>query len=168
MPNYRRHYLAYKWFFTVVTADRKRFLTGDISRMCLRAAIKDCQKGYPFEIDAWVLLPDHMHCIWNIPESDTDFSRRWSIIKRLFTKRFRNSVYVLEPYWQPRFWEHWIRDDRDFENHMNYIHYNPVKHGFVKAPREWQWSSFHRHVKAGVYLEDWGAGFRAPDDVGKE
>lgn len=151
-----------------MTAKRRRFLTAEVSRECLRWAIKECQKDNFFEIDAWVLLPDHMHCIWTMLESDTNFSKRWSIIKRFFTQRFRQAERIAEPYWQPRFWEHWIRDDRDYENHMNYIHYNPVKHGLVESPRDWEWSSFHRYLKVGVYMEDWGAGLRFPDDVGNE
>ena len=168
MPRYRRDYQGSKWFFTVVTASRKRFLTEEFSRQSLRLAVKECQEGSPFEIDAWVLLPDHMHCIWTMDEEDRDFSKRWSIIKRLYTVHFRKNGRVAEPYWQPRFWEHTIRDERDYENHMNYLHYNPVKHGLVKTPLDWPWSSFHRLVKAGIYSPDWGAGLIMPEEVGRE
>ena len=168
MPNYRRHYVAHKWFFTVVTAERRPLLTKEPARQCLRSAIEECQAAYPFEIDGFVLLPDHMHCIWSMYETDTNFSNRWSMIKRLFTKCLRDHKGFRAPFWQARFWEHWIRNDVDYENHMNYIHYNPVKHRLVDAPCDWPWSSFHRYVKLGVYLSDWGSGTRIPEDVGNE
>ena len=120
-----------------------------------------CQKiktEKPFKIESIVILPDHLHCIWNMPESDCDFSSRWREIKKYVTKRIsserndRNEGNV----WQRRFWEHQIRDDKDWRNHMDYIHFNPVKHGLVKAPAQWQWSSFQKWAHKGVYDQSWG------------
>ena len=121
----------------------------------------------PFRIDGWVLLPDHLHAIWTLPDGDADFSNRWRLIKRhvthvcspdyrrpeLLTQRRCAKQYGT--LWQHRFWEHLIRDERDFRQHMDYLHANPVKHGLVNAAIDWQWSSFHRWVRHGVYLPDW-------------
>ena len=132
-------------------------------------------------IDAIVLLPDHLHCLWTLPDGDTNYSMRWGLIKKEFTKQARNMVGAAHPtesrqrhreamVWQRRFWEHQIRDDEDWRRHMDYIHYNPVKHGYVNAPKDWKLSSFHRHVKSGLYDENWGGGITLEfnDDVGRE
>jgi putative transposase len=120
-----------------------------------------------------VLLPDHLHCIWRLPENDTDYSMRCGLIKREFTKRARDVVEKMVgkahrtpsrikhgegTMWQRRFWEHQIRDQEDFNAHVEYIHYNPVKHGLVKAPKDWEYSSFSRYVKEGIYDREWGVG----------
>ena len=113
----------------------------------------------PFVMDAVVVLHDHLHCIWRLPDGDEDFSTRWRLIRRHFslaidaplTKRGEKLV------WQRRFWEHLIRDEGDWRRHVDYIHYNPVKHGYVRSPRDWPSSSFHRAIKRGWYLEDWGS-----------
>ncbi len=99
--------------------------------MTLKKAIMEVQSTYPFNIDAWVLLPEHLHCIWTLPEGDTDFSKRWGLIKVKFSKELGHPA---TPVWQNRFWEHLIRDDRDLQTHLDYIHYNPVKHGLVPSP----------------------------------
>ena len=155
-------------FFTVVTYRRRRFLTDEEARRWLREAIEVTRRDWPFEIDAWVLLPDHLHCIWTLPEADADFATRWALIKGRFTKRvgalLNREDWITESkrkhregtLWQPRFWEHVIRDDRDYEAHMDYIHYNPVNHGLVSRVANWPFSSFHRYVKAEVYASDWG------------
>ena len=126
-----------------------------------------CQK-HPFTTDAICLLPDHIHCIWTLPEGDVDYSLRWKEIKRRFSHRFRNISEVLDmpnqsrqkklelTIWQRRFWEHTIRDETDLENHLHYIHYNPVKHGLVSKQGHWEWSSFRRYVRMGLYEPDWG------------
>ena len=121
---------------------------------------------YPFKIDAFVLLPEHLHCIWTLPEDDADFSNRWRLVKNYFSRRcqdkFHGNVSVSrqrkgeKAIWQRRFWQHQIRNDRDFAQHVDYIHYNPVRHGLVKAPKDWQFSSFHRYVRDSVYPIDWG------------
>ena len=125
----------------------------------LRAAFRKVKAARPFEIDAMVVLPDHLHCIWRLPEGDGDFSSRWREIKKAASReidpgadsRHERSV------WQRRFWEHAIRDDADWRHHVDYIHYNPVKHGLVKRPGEWPWNSFGRAVARGWYEPSWGA-----------
>ena len=150
MPDYRRYYQAGgTFFFTVVTEGRARWLCEDRARMILHAAIASCRDRWPFSMDAVVLLPDHLHAIWTLPREDADYSRRWAVIKRRFTDRWlaaggperavsrgrrnqrRRGVLL------PRFWEHLIRDENDYERHVEYIHYNPVKHGLVRCPHEW-------------------------------
>ena len=108
------------------------------------------KRAKPFLIDAWVILPEHMHCIWTLPENDTDYSGRWRDIKKTFTRGLGMSGI-----WQPRFWEHTIRDENDLRRHMDYIHINPLKHGYVRRVKDWPYSTFHRHVREGIYPEDW-------------
>jgi putative transposase len=122
--------------------------------------------AYPFEVDAMVILPDHLHCIWILPDDDSDFSVRWRLVKSAFTRnRPMSSAGVISDsrlkkkergIWQRRFWEHMIRDEADLNRHRDYVHYNPVKHGLAASPKEWPYSSFKRFVKEGLYLEDWG------------
>jgi putative transposase len=169
MSNYRRANIkGGTYFFTVVAFRRQRFLCDDNVRIALRNAVRDTQAAHPFTIDGWVLLPDHLHCIWTLPPDDADFGKRWAMIKRYVTKqcgpslhrgnlmtdskRRRNECTL----WQRRFWEHQIRDETDFQRHMDYIHYNPVKHGYVKRAVDWPHSTFHRYVASGVYHADWG------------
>ena len=116
-----------------------------------------------------MLLPDHIHCIWSLPRNDCDFSKRWGLIKAMLTKQAKVLLHREEwmddskrthresTIWQRRFWEHRIRDDVDFSRHMDYIHFNPVKHGYVGCVREWPYSTFHRFVRAGVYPMDWAS-----------
>ena len=170
MPNYTRIKNGGRtYFFTVVTYNRRPIFDSPIIARQLRSSIIKTRHSYPFVIDAWVLLPDHIHCIWTLPGNDRDYSRRWGIIKTGFTKNVRHLVPELEisesrkkkhegSVWQRRFWEHEIRDEADFVNHVEYIHYNPVKHGLVKYVKDWPYSTFHRYVKEGVYPEDWGGG----------
>jgi putative transposase len=122
---------------------------------------------HPFSIDAFVLLPEHMHCIWTLPHNDDDFSTRWRLIKSYFSRKCKDEFKGLQTanrankseqaVWQHRFWEHQIRDDMDFIKHVEYVHYNPVKHGLVKSPNAWPHSTFHRYIKSGIYHSDWGA-----------
>jgi putative transposase len=155
------------YFFTVVTHNRRKFLCYPANVSLLREAFRYVMAEHPFQIDAIVLLPDHLHCIWTLPNGDNDYSTRWRLIKSCFT-RHCDPVYRGAPsasrqkkqeqaVWQRRFWEHQIRDERDFTQHVEYIHYNPVKHGLAKAPRDWPYSSFHRDVRRGIYAEGWGA-----------
>ncbi len=171
MANYRRaSACGGKFFFTVVTYRRRPVLDRPESRQALREVIEDVRIRRPFSIDAWVLLPDHIHCIWTLPEGVSDFSLRWSLIKSGFSKKTKALFKVDEwmndsklkrresTVWQRRFWEHQVRDDEEYRVYTDYIHYNPVKHGYVKRVLDWPYSTFHRYVKAGVYPEHWGGG----------
>jgi putative transposase len=161
MPNYRRARNAgATYFFTVVTAGRRALLVGEPAIAALRQSVAEVQRQMPFSIDAWVVLPDHMHALWTLPENDADFSSRWGRIKAGFT-RLSGLAHTSAPrqdggVWQPRFWEHLIRDDADFDAHMDYLHYNPVKHGYVSRVIDWRHSSFHRCARQGFYPVDWG------------
>jgi putative transposase len=161
MPAYRRARVAgATWFFTVVTAQRRPLLAAEDAVAALRKNVVEVRRQLPFKIDAWVVLPDHMHAIWTLPADDFDFSTRWGMIKAGFT-RSCGHAHVSAPgrnagVWQPRFWEHVIRDEADFAAHMDYTHYNPVKHGYVKRVIDWPHSSFHRCVRQGRYPDDWG------------
>ena len=155
MPNYRRHQAPGGiYFFTVVAAGREPVFTQELTRKALRAAIQTVQKEHPFHIDAWVLLPDHLHCLWRLPEDDADYPLRWAKIKRL--TRYNLGMAPGTKLWQPRYWEHFIRNEDDFARHLDYIHWNPVKHGLARCAAEWPYSTFHRFVAAGVYPPDWG------------
>lgn len=168
MSEYRRAYLpGGTYFFTVNTFRRGKFLTREPFRRALRDGITKARETLPFIIVAWVLLPEHLHCIWRLPEGDADFSRRWAIIKREVSKQ---CGHLVEPYaalsdskiarkesvvWQRRFWEHQIRDELDFQRHVDYIHFNPVKHGHVAHAADWPYSTFSRYVRQGIYPPDW-------------
>ena len=168
MPRYRRaHSPGATYFFTVVTFRRRRFLCDEDVRTALRRATVKVRTTYPFTIDAWVLLPDHLHCIWTLPEGDADFSRRWNVIKRYVTRACRQRWHCQEwiteskqrhresTLWQRRFWEHRIRDENDFAAHLDYVHYNPVKHGLCRHPSQWPYSTLHRLTAKGVYPPGW-------------
>lgn len=114
-----------------------------------------------------VVLPDHLHCLWTLPPGDADFPTRWRLIKTWFTKH-HGVEGVTEAVWQPRYWEHQVRDEADFAHHADYIHYNPVKHGLVESPRDWPYSSFRRHVDAGVYPANWGKNAIEFNGIGHE
>ena len=163
MPDYRRNRVpGGTYFFTVNLRDRHSNLLV-IEIAALRHAVRAELARRPFHIDAWVVLPDHMHCQWTLPEGDTDFSGRMREIKAGFTHRIAHErerkIGTLRQresgIWQRRFWEHTIRDDRDYATHMDYIHFNPVKHGLVAEPHAWEYSSFHRCVAAGLYPAKW-------------
>ena len=154
------------FFFTLVTYQRNPLFADIRNIKLLREVIKKVQIAHPFKIDAFALLPDHLHCIWTLPTGDADFSMRWRLIKSYFTRNclseYKNISTLGRKYkkeqciWQRRFWEHQIRNEEDFKMHVEYIHYNPVKHGYAKAACDWNSSSFHRYVKAGIYNNDWG------------
>ncbi len=143
------------YFFTLVTYQRLPVFSHEPNISILRDAFQLEQQRRPFTIEAAVILPDHLHCIWQLPEHDVDYPGRWREIKKHVTKNVRS--YQDEKVWQRRYWEHAIRDERDWRNHMDYIHYNPVKHGYASSAAEWRWSSFSRWVEKGVYRGDWGA-----------
>lgn len=155
MPSYRRNNLSGgTYFFTVNLQDRTQTYLADYIDI-LRDAVRTVKNNRPFKIDAWVVLPDHMHAIWTLPKSDSDYSSRWREIKKKFTKELRR-LGINPPIWQNRFWEHTIRDQKDFNHHFDYVHINPLKHRHVLAVKEWPYSTFHRSVKEGVYPIDWG------------
>lgn len=152
MPNYRRNRVpGGTYFFTVTLADRSSdLLTRRID--ALRAVVQATRGILPFRTEAWVVLPDHMHWLWTLPEGDADFPVRWQRIKAGFSR----AVTEAGPVWQRGYWEHTIRDDDDFAAHMDYIHFNPVKHGLVSHPAEWPHSSFQVCVARGLYPQGWG------------
>ena len=175
MTDYRRSRITGgTYFFTVVTQDRRPILTTETVRAALRQAIQQARTTLPFQIDAWVLLPDHLHCIWTLPEGDANYSARWAIIKRRVSGRCAEIVDAPQSdsgrmrneraFWQRRFWEHQIRDDADMARHVDYIHWNPVKHGLAKVVKDWPYSSFHKYVSHGTYPSDWGGGEIAAAD----
>jgi putative transposase len=151
------------FFFTVVTARRRPVFSSEIAVALLRDAFRAVRQKRPFDIDAIVVLPDHLHCIWTLPEDDADFMTRWRLIKTWFSKHAG-----LKDVWQHRYWEHVLRDERDFIKHVDYIHYNPVKHGWASKVIDWPYSSFHRYVKHGLCAEDWGGDVVDMTGVGRE
>ena len=144
-------------FFTVALAARgSDALVRHID--ALRAAVRDTQTERPFQVEAWVVLPDHMHCVWTLPRGDSDYSTRWSVIKARFSRamphvkrRASHEARREHGIWQRRFWEHHIRDAADFNAHIRYCWFNPVKHGFVERPQDWPYSSVHRDIRAGRF-----------------
>lgn len=161
MPNYRRaRREGSTWFFTVVTARRRCILATGQAVSALRQSVAAARHQKPFHIDAWVILPDHMHAIWTLPPGDRDFSSRWGLIKAGYSRNsglpHTSATRRDSGLWQPRFWEHRIRDARDYATHMDYAHYNPVRHGYVTRVKDWPYSSFHRAVREGLYPLDWG------------
>jgi putative transposase len=168
MPDYRRYFNpGGTFFFTVVTHDRQQFLCTDKGREFLRKSIQKIKKDSPFEGIAFVLLPEHFHCIWKLPDENGNFSIRMACVKKMFTQLWieanggEGSISMARQkhrekgVWQKRFWEHTIRDEDDFINHINYIHYNPVKHNLAKCPHAWPYSTFHQWVKDGYYKKEW-------------
>jgi len=177
VPNYRRVLAPGGcFFFTVVTHGRRPILTSGLARECLHTAWTAVRQRHPFTLDAIVVLPDHLHCVWSLPEGDADFSSRWRMLKGLFTREYlarggesaspgasrqrKREATV----WQRRFWEHAIRDVDDLRRHLDYIHFNPVKHGYVRRPLDWEWSTFRRQVERGWYDPEWGT--VEPDHLG--
>jgi putative transposase len=155
-------------------------LTDALARNCLHHAIEEVRHDWPFAINAIVLLPDHFHTVWSLPRGDSDYSLRIRRIKELFTRRYlegggmelpQSTSRAAQAYrgiWQKRFWEHTVRDDEDLKRCVDYVHWNPKKHGLVTSVNEWQWSSFHRYVEAGEYEQHWGGtdptpGFDTPE-----
>jgi putative transposase len=166
MVRYRRNFRAGGTFFITATlANRSGSVLTDHVES-LRSAVMQTRREHPFVIDAIVVLPDHLHLVMTLPEGDIDFSSRLSLIKRRFTTVVQKAGVKIAHrpngelmLWQRRFWEHTIRDDTDFERHIDYIHFNPVKHNLVTRVRDWPYSSFHRYVRLGLLPEDWGGDF---------
>jgi putative transposase len=169
MSWYRRWYQAGGlYFFSLVTFHKRPFLTSESARRHLRNALLQTRQERPFDLKAIVLMPDHIHCLWKLPAGDDDFSTRRRLVKSRFTigmlesgfrelerneSRRKRQEHAL---WQRRFWEHLIEDEEDWKRHLDYIHYNPVKHGHVSLPRDWKFSTFVRYVSLGEYELPWG------------
>ncbi|MBK4737963.1 REP-associated tyrosine transposase [Noviherbaspirillum pedocola] len=170
---YRRiHVAGGTYFFTVNLAQRR---SGLLVRHIddLRTAIREVKARHPFLIVAMVVLPDHLHAIWRLPEGDANYAMRWSLIKAAFSRRVEKGESI-DPsrkkkherrVWQRRYWEHWIRDENDLRRHVDYIHYNPVKHGWVQRAVDWQYSTLHRYIERGLVPTHWGSNPSAHDDV---
>ena len=166
MVNYRRIQLeGVSYFFTVNLQNRRAsVLTEHIG--LLRESFVEMRKQYPFTVEAVVILPEHLHTIWTLPPGDVHYPTRWQSLKSLFTRKLKNSGANLSKntkgehdLWQRRYWEHVIRDDMDMQRHIDYVHYNPVKHGLVNHVKDWPYSSFHRYVRRGLIELHWGVGF---------
>jgi putative transposase len=144
----------------------------------LKYAFRQVNAEHPFTIDAFILLPDHLHCIWTLPAGDANYALRWNVIKRLVSQATRDLLgYPVDRsrqqrrelgLWQRRFWEHQVRDEQDFIKHVEYVHRNPVKHGYVIRVRDWPYSSFHRYVRQGLYPVDWADSEKANDAAGDD
>ena len=156
MGRYRRAYVSGgTYFFTAVTAGRRPWLGTETGLGAFRVAYRRISRECPFHTIAAVVLPDHLHCIWRLPEGDAAFDRRWQRIKRRCTELLRAKGHE-GPFWQARYWERLIRDEQDLHAHMDYVHYNPVRHGWVARADDWRASSIHRYIRAGWYPRDWG------------
>jgi putative transposase len=175
MPNYRRALvLGGCWFFTVNLLDRRAHLLTDHIEV-LRDATRKTRQQYPFEIDAFVVLPDHLHAVWTLPPGDADFSTRWRLIMSHFTRSLPKNERLSRVrqargergIWQRRFWEHLIRDDADYARHVEYCYINPIKHALVRRVRDWPHSSFHRDVRAGIFPEGWAGDSEAVGAFGE-
>jgi putative transposase len=164
MPNYRRAFIpGGTWFFTANLLQRNGndLLVREID--LLRDVVRGVRRRYPFRIDAWAVLPEHLHCIWTLPPGDSDFSTRWRLIKSGFSRALPKVERLSEVrrnagergIWQRHYWEHAIRDEADFERHVDYVHVNPLKHGWVRRVADWPYSTFHRYVEKGIYPPDW-------------
>ena len=164
MPNYRRFFIpGGTWFFTVNLLQRHNndLLVREIE--LLRQTVRRVRERYPFHIDAWVVLPEHLHCVLTLPPGDSDFSTRWRLIKSGFSRALPKTERLSavrkaageRGIWQRHFWEHWIRDETDYQRYVDYVHVNPMKHGHVKRVRDWPYSTFHRYVEAGIYPANW-------------
>jgi putative transposase len=169
MSYYRRSFVSgATYFFTIVTGNRAPIFNNEQNVSLLRGALRTVMDVSPFEIIATVILHDHMHFLWSLPEGDKDYSSRIGRLKIAFTRSFRERFPIHIPLsdsqdskresglWQRRFWEHTIRDDNDFKAHLDYTHYNPCKHGYCKSPVDWPWSSFDKWVRLGEYDANWG------------
>lgn len=177
MPNYRRLWVPGGTYFFTVNLSRRRhtdLLVRHVGR--LRDAVRRVLASHPFEIHGWVVLPDHLHCVMQLPADDPDFATRWRLIKSHFTRSLPTghrppgvSCRTGERgIWQRRYWEHLIRDETDYRAHLDYLHINPVRHGLVPSVADWPYSSFHRWVERGAYPRTWAGspqvdGVECPD-----
>jgi putative transposase len=192
MSRYRRHYVKGGTHFFTLATYKRRPIFDAVAVDILRKGFRKCIDERPFAIEGIVILPDHIHCMWTLPPEDCDYSARWKDIKCYFTGEYLRNLRIVasgngrvaetmielpvsmqnkceKGIWQRRFWEHTLRDEGGYRLHLDYIHYNPVKHGLVNAVIDWPYSSFHRFVSRGIYPGTWAGrvdGF--PDDIGGE
>lgn len=168
MATFRRATVSGRtYFFTLATFGRQPLQTHPDVASATGDAIRAVRAELPFEVVALALLPDHLHAVWTLPPDDADYPRRWALIKRRIAREARRFVTLPLPpsmtkrheagVWQRRYWEHLIRDDDDLQRHVDYVHINPVKHGYVKCAADWRYSTFHRYVKRGILPPDWAA-----------
>ncbi len=166
MSDFRRNFApGGSFFFTVNALERRSdVLTRHID--ALRDSVRRVRQLYPFAINAWVVLPDHLHCIWTLPPNDADFAVRWRLIKLLFCKSLPKTERLSRVrkrraergLWQRRYCEHTLQDEADFAAHVDYVHINPVKHGWVKRASDWPYSTLHRYIERGVLPANWTGG----------
>ncbi|MDD5276620.1 MAG: transposase [Methylovulum sp.] len=163
MSNYRRNFVAGGcYFFTVNLLERQKTLLTDHIGL-LRDSVRRVKRLYPFHIDAWVVLPDHLHCVLTLPPDTSDFPMRWRLIKLLFSKGLPRTERLSATrskrsergIWQRRYWEHTITTELDYSRHIDYIHANPLKHGYVTRVQDWPYSTFHRYIHDGILTADW-------------
>ena len=165
MPNYRRAFIPGRtYFFTVNLLQRhdNNLLIRELN--LLRDTVRRVRKRHPFQIDAWVVLPDHLHCVWTLPSNDSNFSMRWRLIKSGFSRALPKTERRSEiresagerGIWQRHYWEHSICDDLDYQRHIDYVHVNPLKQELVRRVIDWPYSTFHQYVAQGIYLPNWG------------
>jgi putative transposase len=167
MTNIRRHYLPKRpVFITAVCVKRKPFLKSAGSKELILSVMREVKTEKPFSMVAFSIMDDHFH--WIINPVDADFSKIVQSVKLRFVHRYKKRAGISESFqiWQKGFWDHVIRDENDLHRHMDYVHYNPVKHGCVKRPRDYSWCSFNQHVERGNYLLDWGV-VKEPDSLSK-
>jgi putative transposase len=165
MVLYRRNRVPGGTYFFTVTLRDRRATTLVAHIEALRMAFRETRRKEPFVTDAMVVLPDHLHAVWTLPPEDDDYAGRWRSIKSRFTHTLVNSGVRLTrnpkgeyDLWQRRYWEHTIRDEADLVRHLDYVHFNPVKHGLVERVADWPYSSFHRFVRQGLCAPDWAGG----------
>ena len=151
------------YFFTVNLANRQSTLLIDEAKR-LGNVIRQVKKQHPFHLDAIVVLPEHLHALWTLPQNDNDYATRWMLIKTGFSRQLARAEKCNSSrrkkgergIWQRRYWEHLIRNEQDYERHVEYIHYNPVKHGYIEQASDWQYSSIHKYIANGIVEKDWG------------
>jgi len=156
------------YFFTIVTEQRQPLFENEKVVHLFCDAVRHVMKSHSFTQDAFVIMPDHIHCIWSLPQGDEDYFTRWDLIQSLFLKKCQQIGLKVKS-WQMPYREHCLSDDNDYLHHLEYIHYNPVKHGLALSPLGWQYSSFAHYVSLGLYQHNWGSGkLKLPDSVGSE
>ena len=154
--------------FTVVTHRRRPLFSDPLTVQLLIDSIAAVRQRHPFKIEAQVILPDHLHALWTLPDGDARYATRWRLIKEAFTRAYCHTHIVPErtevarargeqPVWQRRFWEHMISNEREFADCLDYLHRNPVHHGLVSSPRDWPHSTIADWVERSVYEPTWGS-----------